>query len=137
MNCACTGKGLDVALCDFHARVYAGKNNRLMIAARALGEKVNGIAVAKPLVQPELDALREALVENGAGLQDTAGPQYAKKAHFLLRRAYDALTWIGGEIPFPVHTSKARSREPYIRDRWKKEAAPLLEELRKVFKPST
>lgn len=130
MNCACQGKGLDIQLCDFHARVLNARTNRLMIAANDLFKKVNGVPSVKALFQPELDALIESLNENGVSQLDSASEVHKKKAHFLLRRAYDALLWCGGSADFQAPRGKAHKG-------WKKDVAPLLDEIRKVFKPAT
>lgn len=128
MHCACTGgNGLAIQLCDFHARVFAARQNRLLLAAQAVYKRAS--AITDTALKSELDALAEALLENGADQALAAGPQYVKKAHFLLRRAYDALTWCGGADDF----QKGRKAHKG----WEKDIRPLIEELRKVFKPAT
>jgi len=125
MHCACTGgNGLAIHLCDFHARVLASRQNRLLLAVNAL---VTLIQKERGGYTEEIEAVHAALGENGVGLEDTASPVYAKKAHFLLRRAYDALAWCSGADDF----QKGRKAHKG----WQKDIAPLLEELRKVFNP--
>lgn len=120
MRCACAGSHLaDITLCDYHARVFATRNKRLVDAARGIRSCMNVAGMPKVL----LEALDEALVENGSDQ-----PQYAKKAHFLLLRAYDALIWCSGAPDFQKRTGTAH-------EGWTKGVAPLLEELHEIFRP--
>lgn len=125
MRCACTGgNGLDIQLCDFHARVFHARNNRLV----AIGAQILRSARANTYVTgAEIQELDEALQKNGVSQLFNAGAESKRKAHALLIRAYDALTWCSGADDFQ------RGRKAY--KGWQKDIAPLLEELRKIFNP--
>lgn len=124
MQCACSGKGFDVTLCDFHARVFTARNNRLVVAANNLFEKVSSIAIAKPLVQPELDALSDSLNENGVSQLFNAGAESKRRAHGLLLRTFDLLV---------KETQSTVDRKELVELR--KQRISLIEELRKIFNP--
>lgn len=118
MQCACQGKGLSVVLCDFHARVFQARNNRLVAAAKGIRSSMNRTGVPIVLIN-ELDA---ALAESGAESVESPVAKY----YFLLRRAYDALIWCSGAEDFQEPRGKARKG-------WKK-LGPLMNELRELFK---